>query len=73
MITEDTTVKGNTCCLGESGCVTWRCGFGVDVHLLQGGSDVEVRIAVGDEAVSFVHTDAILRVELEYIYILRDR
>jgi hypothetical protein len=66
VISEDAAVKGNACRCGESGCVTWRCGFGVDMHLLKGGSDIKVRIAVGDETVSLVHADTILKVELDY-------
>jgi hypothetical protein len=46
--------------------VTWRCGFGVDMHLLKGSSDVEIRISVCNEAVALIHADTILEVELDY-------
>jgi hypothetical protein len=64
VVSENAAVKGNACGCSESGCVTWRGRFRVYVHLFKCGSDVEVRIAVCDKAVTLVDGYAILRIEL---------
>ena len=63
MVSEDATVKGDTCSSGESSGMTRRSGFGVEVHLVECRGDVMVGIAICDEAISLVYGDAILKVE----------
>lgn len=60
VVAEDAAVEGDAGRDGETGGVPWRGGLGVEVHLFEGGGDVGVGFAGGDEAVAVVGADAVL-------------
>ena len=60
VVAEDAAVEGDAGRDGKTCGVPWRGRLGVEVHLFEGGGNVGVGFAGGDEAVAVVDTDAVL-------------
>jgi len=72
MITENAPIKRDPSSSGEAGSMSWRCGFWVEVHLLEGGGHVECCITASDEAIALVEAYAVLQVgQCHYSYTLK--